>query len=322
MRVLVSGARGFIGTHVVERLTGLGHTVIELDVKPFNGSQCVKIGQSAIRLRGSVLDPGTVRMAYAQKPTHVVHLASIAGVPNVTERPVATMDVITLGTLNMAKNAPEGLESFVFLSTSEVQGIHAFQVAENRSNTVGPPGEARWTYAVAKLHAEHYLMAAHKQDKLPVAVLRPFNVYGPRQVGFGAVHEFVKAGLVGDTLNVFHNGTQIRSWCYVSDMVDAIMLALENPRSHGEIFNIGNPSSTVSVYQLAKMIREETGAKSAIYKHPRVFQDVELRSPNIEKAIEVLGFSPKVELEEGLRRTIEWYREDMYAQEDGKKATS
>ena len=197
---------------------------------------------------------------------------------------------------------------FLVFLTSEVFGRYAYHVTEFDSTTLGAVGEARWTYAVAKLATEHLAMNYHKEFGLPTCSIRPFNVFGPRQVGEGAVHHFIRRAIAGEPLTVHNDGSQIRAWCYIDDIVDAILLALENESAVGHAFNVGNPRSTVTIFNLAREIVRLAASSSEIefvkWPHP----DVEIRVPAVDKARELLGFQAKVNLEEGLLRTIKWYR--------------
>ena len=209
----------------------------------------------------------------------------------------------------MGDRTKDTIERFIEFSTSEVFGTYAFRVDESSATTQGSVGEARWTYAVSKLAGEHMAHAYHQEFGLPTASVRPFNVYGPGQVGGGAIRAFIEAALAGRDLVIHGDGSQIRSWCFVDDMVDGTLRCLEHPAAVGQAFNIGNPRATVTIYDLALRIRRLTGADVEIGFQPLHYADVELRIPNVEKAREVLGFEPQVDLDDGLQRTIAWYRE-------------
>jgi len=240
-------------------------------------------------------------------------MASIAGVDTVLSMPVKTMEVATIGTYNALKAAVEQkkLERFIDFSTSEVFGSYAFHVKESDATTLGTVGEARWTYAVSKLCTEHLTLNYHKQFGLPALAIRPFNIYGPRQVGIGAVHRFIVNALKNEDIIIHNDGSQIRSWCYIDDIVDGIMLCLDRKEAVGNTFNIGNPRSTVTIYNLALGIKRLSNSKSKIIFKKKEMQDVELRVPDIEKAKKILGYKPQVDLEEGLIRTIDWYRNNL-----------
>jgi nucleoside-diphosphate-sugar epimerase len=189
-----------------------------------------------------------------------------------------------------------------------VFGRYAYQVSEFDATTLGAVGEARWTYAVAKLATEHLAMTYHRQYDFPAVTIRPFNIYGPRQVGEGAVHHFIVRALRGEPLYIHNDGAQIRSWCYVDDIVDATELMLTARQAVGHAFNVGNPRSTVTVYNLAQLIKRLVGSSSPVEFVKWNHADVELRVPSIDKAREALDWEPRFDLEEGLLRTIEWYR--------------
>jgi UDP-glucose 4-epimerase len=207
----------------------------------------------------------------------------------------------------------ETLERLIEFSTSEVFGQQAFNVREGHVTAIGSVGEARWTYAVSKLAGEHMAHAYHAELGLPTVSVRPFNVYGPGQIGGGAIRAFIEAALDGRDLTIHGDGSQIRAWTYVDDMVEGLLLALEHPSAVGESFNIGNARSAVTIYDLATRIKRLTGCPGEIVFQPLHYTDVELRIPNVEKARQLLGFEARVELDEGLEKTIAWYREKLRA---------
>ena len=151
--------------------------------------------------------------------------------------------------------------------------------------------------------------AYHDELGLPTVTVHPFNVYGPGQIGGGAIRAFIETALAGRDLVVRGDGSQIRAWTYVDDMVSGLLLCLEHPAAVGQAFNIGNPRSAVTIYDLAQRVRRLMDAPVAIVFEPHTSADVELRIPSVEKARELLGWEPRVELDDGLARTIAWYRE-------------
>lgn len=310
-RILITGGAGFIGTHLCRALAE-HNAVVVLDNLHRNALQPAGLDRHPnVELRvGDVTDAQAVREA-VRDCTHVIHLASIAGVDTVMKNPVTTMQTNLLGTINVlqAAHGAGNVERVIDFSTSEVFGRHAFNVTEGDVTSLGAVGEARWTYAVSKLATEHLTFNYHKQHGLPTCAIRPFNIYGPMQVGEGAVHHFIIRALAGESLLVHNDGGQIRAWCYVDDIVAGTLIALTRADAVGHSFNIGNPRSTVTIYNLAREVIRLTGSPSTIEFVRWPFADVELRIPNIDKARDLLGFEPKVDLEEGLQRTIAWYRE-------------
>jgi UDP-glucose 4-epimerase len=310
-RIFITGGAGFIGTTLARRLVEANQVVAadNLHRDALSGTPLADHPNFTFH-QADVLDAAAMR-ELAAGATHVVHCAAIAGVDTVLESPVRTMRVNLIGTYNVleAAVATQGtIERLLDFSTSEVFGTHAFRVQEGQVSTIGSVGEARWTYAVSKLAGEHMAHAYHDELGLPAVTVHPFNVYGPGQIGGGAIRAFIEGALAGRDLTIHGDGSQIRAWCYVDDMVAGCLLCLEHPDAVGQTFNIGNPRSTVTIYDLAQRVRRLTGADVDIAFQPLHYADVELRIPNVEKAREVLGFEAKVDLDEGLEKTIAWYR--------------
>ncbi len=313
-RILITGGAGFIGTTLARALVG-GNEVIAMDNlhrDALSGSELAAHPNFRFE-HGDVLDPERLR-ALAAGCTHLVHAAAIAGVDTVLASPVRTMRVNIVGTYNALEAAlatAPTLERVVEFSTSEVFGRHALNVTEGHVTTIGSVGEARWTYAVSKLAGEHMAHAYHDEHGLPVVSVRPFNVYGPGQIGGGAIRAFIEAALAGRDLTIHGDGSQIRAWTYVDDMVRGLLLALEHPAAVGESFNIGNERSAVTIRDLAERVKRLTGCPGEIVFQPLHYADVELRIPNVDKARGLLGFEAEVDLDDGLARTITWYRERL-----------
>ncbi|HEU5357700.1 MAG TPA: NAD-dependent epimerase/dehydratase family protein [Gemmatimonadales bacterium] len=309
-RVLLTGGAGFIGSRLAARLLADNEVVVfDSGHRDSLRDTAASAHRNLTLIRGDVLDAAALTAA-ARGCQAVVHLAAIAGVDTVIKMPVETMKVNILGTHNAleAARALPGLERFIDFSTSEVFGAFAFKVREGDATSLGAVGEARWTYAVSKLATEHLAFSYHRAYGVPAVAVRPFNIYGPGQVGEGAIHRFIVQALRNEDITIHNDGSQIRAWCYVDDMVDGILAALERPEAVGHTFNIGNPRSVLTIYQLAQDVVRLSGSTSRLTFKPWGSTEVELRIPNIDKARELLGYEPKVDLAEGLMRTIEWYR--------------
>ena len=313
-RIVVTGGAGFIGTTLARRL------VDENEIVAIDNLHRDTLGGTALAdhpnfsfVQGDILDAESLTDV-VRGATHLIHAAAIAGVDTVLASPVRTMRVNLIGTYNALEAAvatKDTIERVIEFSTSEVFGTYAYKVDEEHVTTQGSVGEARWTYAVSKLAGEHMAHAYHDELGLPTVSVRPFNVYGPRQVGGGAIRAFIETALAGKPLVIHGDGSQIRAWCYVDDMVEALLLALEHPNAIGESFNVGNARSAVTIYDLAQRIRRLTGLQHDLVFQALHYTDVELRIPNVDKARELLGFEANVELDEGLERTIAWYRENF-----------
>jgi nucleoside-diphosphate-sugar epimerase len=309
-KILLTGGAGFIGTTLAGRLVDENEIVI-LDNFHRNALRHTRLSDhpNVKVIRGDVTDPQAAHAA-AEGCEIIVHLAAIAGVDTVLRMPVDTMKVAILGTYNMLEAARQQprLERFVDFSTSEVFGSYAYNVREADLTSLGAVGEARWTYAVSKLATEHLAHNYHKQFGIPAVSVRPFNIYGPGQIGEGAIHRFIVQALRDENITIHNDGSQIRAWCYVDDMISGLLACLERDEAVGQAFNIGNPRSVVTIYNLAMQIAHLSGSRSKISFVPWDQTDVELRIPNIEKARRLLGYEPQVDLEDGLQRTIQWYR--------------
>jgi dTDP-glucose 4,6-dehydratase len=309
-RIVLTGGAGFIGSQVAKRLVEKNEVVIydnghrnALKYADLEGHSNLKV------IWGDVLDRDAVGQAVAGSQI-VVHLAAIAGVDTVMSMPTHCMRVNLFGTLNVLEACVEHkVPRMVDFSTSEVFGSYVYKAEEHSSTHLGEVGESRWTYAVSKLAAEHMTYSFHKEHGIQTVTIRPFNVYGPQQVGIGAIHVFVVRALRDQEILVHGDGNQIRSWCYVDDMVDGTLLCMEKDEAVGHVFNIGNPRATITTANLAEQIKRLSNSASSIVYDEIGYADVELRIPSIDKAQKVLGYKPKVDLEEGLLRTIEWYRQ-------------
>jgi nucleoside-diphosphate-sugar epimerase len=308
-RICITGGAGFIGSHLAERLIDANEVVV-YDNLHRNALQFAQLdGHPHLRfIKGDVMDYDGIRRAL--DGCHIViHCAAIAGVYSVDRNAVTTIEVNLLGTHQAVKAALDaGVERFVEFSTSEVYGPFIHKGREEDLTTIGPIGESRWVYAASKLASEHLSYAHYKEDGLPLAIIRPFNVYGPRQVGDGAIRGMILQALQQAPITLYNDGTQIRSWCYVDDFVDGVLRAAESPLAIGHAFNIGNPQGTITNLELARMIVRLTNSRSDIVFKPHPGPEVDLRVPSIEKAQQLLGYNPQISLEAGIARTIPWYQ--------------
>jgi UDP-glucose 4-epimerase len=313
--IFLTGGAGFIGATLTGRLHETNRIVIfdnfkrdSLSDRPWSSHPNVTV------VRGDVTNSAELGAAIEKaQPNVIVHLAAIAGIDTVIQSPTTTMRVNMIGTVNALEAAArlKNLERFVDFSTSEVFGSYAFRADETQMTSVGAVGEARWIYAVSKLAGEHLVHAYHREFGMPTVTLRPFNVYGPGQIGEGAIHRFVVNALHDRDIEIHGDGTQIRAWCYVDDMVEGVLLAMEHPGAIGQSFNIGNARAVVTIYGLANTIVRVLGSRSQIRFIRKDYADVELRVPNVDKARTLMGFEAQIDLEEGLRRTGEYYRRSM-----------
>jgi UDP-glucose 4-epimerase len=307
--IFITGGAGFIGSTLAGQLVENNKIVLydnltrnSLKDRLFKDHPSIKLVQ------GDVLDFENLTKAMKGADI-VVHCAAIAGIDTVIKSPTTTMRVNMIGSANLLEAAyrQTNVERVVCFSTSEVFGQQAFRSNETDKTVMGQVGEARWTYAVSKLAEEHLAIAYHQEKGLPTTVVRPFNVYGPGQVGEGAMRIFIERAIKNEPIEIHGDGTQIRAWCYVDDMIDGTLRCMVNPKAIGESFNIGNQRAVVTIYGLANAIVRVLHSESPIRFSRKDYVDVELRIPAVQKAHDLLDFDAQVDLDEGIRRTAESY---------------
>jgi len=307
--IFITGGAGFIGSSLVRRLIDNNRIVIydnfmrnSLKDKKLNDHSNLTI------IEGDILDYEYLSKSMIDSEI-IIHCAAIAGIDTVIKDPVLTMKVNMIGSANVLEAASylKKLERLVCFSTSEVFGQQSFRSDEADNTIMGKVGEARWTYAVSKLAIEHLAIAHFQERSLPVSVVRPFNVYGPGQVGEGALKTFIIRSLVNKPIEIHGDGTQIRAWCYLKDMIDGLLLIMTHPKAIGESFNIGNQKAVVTIYGLANTVLRVLKSESKILFIKKEYADVELRVPSVQKAYHLLDFEAKVDLEDGIKLTADYY---------------
>ena len=311
--IFITGGAGFIGSTLAGKLVENNNVVLydNLSRNSLKHKQFCEHPNLTL-INGDILD--SVKLFDAMKDAQIiVHCAAIAGIDTVIKKPVSTMRVNILGSANVLESASKipSCERVVCFSTSEVFGSHAFKSEETDNTVMGRVGEARWTYAVSKLAVEHLAIAYYKERDLPATVVRPFNIYGPGQVGEGALQIFIRNAIQNKPIEIHGDGTQIRAWCYIDDMIKALLLVMHHPKAIGESFNIGNQKAVVTIFGLANTVVRVLNSNSPIKFINKNYADVELRIPVVKKAKEMLGFEAEIDLEEGIRRTAEYYRGQM-----------
>ncbi len=311
-RILLTGGGGFIGSRLAE-LFSKENEILIYDIFARDSLKYKKINLRNVKIvNGDITDFDELKKATEDfKPQIALHLAAIAGVDTVINNPVKTMEVNILGTFNFVRALEKysgKLERVVNFSTSEVLGAYAYKSSEKSNTNLAPVGEGRWTYSISKVSGEHLLYSYFKTRGYPAVSIRPYNIYGPGQIGEGAIQIFIKNAVLDKDIHIHGDGDQIRAWCYIDDMIEGTLLCLANKKAVGEIYNIGNPKGTITISSLAEKIVLLTGTKSKIKYIPKNYVDVELRIPSIEKAQKILGFKPKIDLTEGILKTYKWYK--------------
>jgi len=306
LHIVVSGAAGFIGSHFCDRVLTEGHTVVALDnfLTGCSANLAHLEGRNGFRfVKQDITQPFTV-----EGPVDcVVNMASPASPKDYLEHPIETLDVGSIGTRGMLELAREKGARFLLTSTSECYGdpLQHPQV-ETYWGNVNPVGP-RSCYDESKRFAEAITMAYHRKHGVRTNIARIFNTYGPRmKLDDGrVVPAFLDQALNGKPMTVFGTGSQTRSFCYVSDLVDGLYRLMQSEERYP--VNLGNPRE-MTILEFAQHIREMTGAKSEIVFEPLPEDDPKQRRPDISKARAVLGWEPRVPLEQGLRETVDYFR--------------
>jgi len=311
-KILITGGAGFIGSTIASQLVER-NTVTAFDNLSRNTLKSLPELRKHPRfnfIEGDVLDPDGLKRAM-EGIDIVVHAAGIAGIDTVIQSPINTMRVNMIGTANAleAATAAGVSDRFVDFSTSEIFGSMAFRSSETDQAVAGSAGEGRWVYAVSKLSSEHLALAYHREQGLPVVIVRPFNVYGPGQTGEGAIHGFIRRALADEEICIHGDGSQIRAWCYIDDFVDCLMQCIENPEAIGESFNVGNARAVITILGLANTVCRVLKSSSQIRHVDALSADIAIRIPSVEKTRELLGFQAKVDLDEGIQRTADYFRQ-------------
>jgi len=306
MRVLVTGAAGFLGSHLCDRLLAQGHRVVGMD-NHITGNPA-NLAHLKSHRSFQFISHDVTNFIEVQGPLDgVLHFASPASPVDYLEFPIQTLKVGSLGTHKALGLAKAKGARFLLASTSEVYGdplVHPQPESYwGNVNPVGPRG----VYDEAKRFAEAMTMAYHRYHGLDTRIVRIFNTYGPRMRSNDGrvVSNFIVQALKGEPLTMYGDGSQTRSFCYVDDLVEGIVRLFE--RGESEPTNIGNPNE-FTVRQLADVVLRLTGSRSPIVERPLPTDDPKVRQPDITRAREVLGWEPEVTLEAGLRRTIEYFR--------------
>jgi len=307
MRVLVTGAAGFLGSHLTDRLLAEGYEVVGMD-NFLTGSE-KNLSHLAGNPRFSLVRHDVSQFIKLDGPLDgVLHFASPASPVDYLKYPIQTLKVGSLGTHNSLGLAKAKGARFFLASTSEVYGdplVHPQPESYwGNVNPVGPRG----VYDEAKRFAESITMAYQRYHGLETRIVRIFNTYGPRMRPHDGrvVSNFIVQALSGEPITIYGDGTQTRSFCFVSDLVDGIFRLFRSGR--GDPTNIGNPNE-FTVTQLAELVKEMTSSPAPIEYHPLPTDDPKVRQPDITIARSELGWEPKVPLREGLSRTIDYFRQ-------------
>jgi len=318
MRALITGGAGFVGSHLAEALLERGDKVLVLDNLSTGSIENITALKASPRFRYSVdsviNEPLTAELI--DQADVVFHLAAAVGVKLIVESPVNTIETNVHGTEMVLKLANKKKKKVLVASTSEVYGkSNVVPFREDADLVLGATTKGRWSYACSKAIDEFLALAYFKEKRLPVVIVRLFNTVGPRQTGrYGMViPNFVKQALLGHPITVFGDGSQSRCFTYVSDVVGALIRLADHPGAVGGVFNVGNDREEITMLDLARRVKERTGSTSAIELVPyekayeEGFEDMPRRVPDISKVRDLVGYEPRVQLDEILDRVAAYF---------------
>jgi UDP-glucose 4-epimerase len=317
LRCLITGGAGFIGSHLAEALVKKGHNVTIIDnLYTGNHKYQEPLFKRIPFIHASILDKETMEKLISNHDV-VFHLAAILGVKSTMDKSIELVETNFEGTQNILQAASKYRCKVIFASTSEVYGKGTPPFSEESNRLYGPTSKLRWCYAVCKT-LEETLCLGYGLKGLPVTIVRYFNIYGPRSkegAYAGVIPRFISAALRGDPIQVYGDGTQTRSFTYVSDAVEATIRAI-NDQANNEIINIGSQNE-MSIGDLATIIRTISQSASPIIHvpfeqvFPNGFEEIPNRFPDTTKLKKLLSFEPTTSLTEGLSETIKWFRKGI-----------
>src|SRR5215213_2512595 len=318
MRVLITGGAGFVGSHLCEALLERGDEVFVLDNLSTGsiGNILHLKDRPKFHYEIDTVENEPLLAELIDRCDVVVHFAAAVGVKLIVEEPVHTIETNVHGTEVVLKHANKKRKKVVIASTSEVYGKSTdVPFREDADLVMGATVKHRWAYACSKAIDEFLALAYYKERGLPVIIVRFFNTVGPRQTGqYGMVlPSFVQQALAGAPITVFGDGTQQRSFTYVGDVVECLMKLVAEPKAVGQVFNIGNKEE-VTILRLAEIVKSLTGSASPIEFIPydkayeEGFEDMPRRVPELAKVRQLVGYEPKVQLNEIITKVIDYFR--------------
>jgi UDP-glucose 4-epimerase len=321
VKILITGGAGFIGSHLSEALLTSGETVYVID--NFSTGRYENIASLAGNSRfhlivDTILNPSTMEKL-TQECDMVFHLAASVGVKRIVEEPVETIETNVLGTHTVLSLAAKYNRKVILFSTSEVYGKNErLPYAETDDCVFGSTMKSRWSYGCTKALDEFLGLAYHKEQGLPIVIVRIFNMIGVRQTGrYGmVVPTFVRQALRNLPITVFGSGQQSRCFTYVTDLIEALLELMDKPEAEGQIFNIGG-TTEITIADLANLVKEKTKSKSEILTIPyeqayeEGFEDMAQRKPDISKIQNLIGFKPKTNLDMALDKIIAYEKSTL-----------
>lgn len=312
-KVLVTGADGFMGSHLTEKLINLGAKAsIYIRGNSITGTALytlknIKHIQSKLVeiITGNIATRDAIDLIKANKPQIIFHLAADAYVPNSFRHPIEVMETNVIGTLNIFHAAKEikNIEKIIITSSSEIYGS-ALKAKIDENHLLNPSSP----YAASKVAADRYAYSYWNTYNMPIAIIRPFNTYGPRHT-YDVIPKFIRLAFEGKPITIYGTGKQSRDFTYIDDMIEAFLIMGSNPKAIGRAVNFGT-GRHISIERIAKLIKELSASDSKIIYIKKRLAEVECLCCDYALAKRLFGWEPKISIEEGLKRNIEWEKEN------------
>jgi len=306
VKYLITGGAGFIGSHLAQKLIARSDQVVIFDNLSTGSTSNLSEIKEKIKFEQGDIQNKVAIDKLVSESDYVIHLAAALGVFTIVNKPLESLKTNLQGSEVVLEACDKYRKPVLIASTSEIYGKNdKVPLNEEDDRIIGHPLKSRWSYSEAKAVDESLAYFYYLENKLPIRIVRFFNTVGPRQVGhYGmVVPRFVSAALKNEPLSVYGSGDQIRCFCHVTDAVKALLLVMDSDKAVGQVFNVGN-NSQISIMELAKKVIEITGSKSSIEKiayekaYPEGFEDMQRRVPDISKIKQVLGWEPKINLDQ------------------------
>jgi len=319
--IVVTGGTGFIGSHLTEKLLSLGNRVIIFDKSSSHQSrnlEHVKNHKNVKFIQGDIRDKKTLKTAITKDVHKIFHLSAIVGVKNYCADPLGVIDINVCGTRNILELAKKHNIKIIFTSTSEIYGKNPkVPWVEDADRVLGSTSVERWSYSTSKAVCEHMILGMHKNVGLPATIVRYFNVYGPRQAPYYVVSQSIYKVLRNEQPLLYDEGSQTRCFTFVDDIIQGTIMAANNQKANGQVFNIGSDKET-TIREVIELIIKLSDKKikwkglDTRQHYGEKYEDIPRRIPNVNKAKQLLGWKANTTLEQGIRKTIEWARQNKW----------
>ncbi len=320
-KVMITGAAGFIGSHLIEKLLLEGHLVYAFDVKPLN--ECINLkdmkdNKNLNYFQGDIRNQNDLKEFFQKDASIIYHLASIVGVRYYMQDPLSLIDITINGTKNIIELCIENNTKLLFASTSEIYGKNEkIPWDEKADRVLGDPSVDRWCYSSSKALIEHMLFSLYRAKQLDFTTVRFFNVYGPKQNPIYVVSQSIHRVMNNQSPDVYDGGEQNRCFTFIDDAIEGLILAGTTKEASGNAFNIGSQIPT-KIKDIVKYCILESGkdikAKNVKTKnlYGSVYQDIHNRIPNCEKASKLLNWQATTDIQEGIKKIIKWTEQNKW----------